>query len=53
MIVAALAALVAVMMEEVHERAGKDEEIRQSAEEVCAMLGDQEEPGDDQKANQD
>ena len=41
-----MAAVVAVMHEEVHERAGKHEEIRQDAEHMCRMLRQKEEAGD-------
>jgi hypothetical protein len=40
------------MHEQVHERAGKEEQVRQNAEEVCAVLGEQEEPEDDHEHDQ-
>jgi hypothetical protein len=44
-----MTAVMTVMHEEMHERAGENEEIRQHAEDVGRMLGQQEEGGYNKK----
>jgi hypothetical protein len=46
-----LVAVPAVMMEEVHERAGEDEQVRQDPEHVGGVLGQQEEARNGQEAD--
>jgi hypothetical protein len=46
------AVMVSVMHEQVHQRARQEQEIRQHAEKVSAMLGEHEEGGHRPKAHQ-
>lgn len=43
---------LAVVHEQVHERAGEQDEIGQHTQEVRGMLGNEEEAGDEQEADQ-
>ena len=40
------------MMEEVHERTSKDEEVRKYPQEVCSVFRKQKECGDSEETNQ-
>ena len=43
---------VTVVAEEMHQRTGKQQQVRQDSEHVGSVLGDQKESGDDQEADQ-